>query len=304
MKRSVGVAIPAFEASATIDAALASVAGQARRPDRVVVVDDGSSDETAERAEAWRDRLPLDVVRQGANRGVAAARTTAIEALDTDLIVALDADDVWLPHHLALLLRADERGADIVSPAAVRWRPGAHPEVEWAARAQSLPRRNDLDHLVAMNFVFAGSLFERRAFFDVGSTYRFDGCEDWDLWLRLVRSGRRVELLLVPSVLYRLHPGSLSADDGTLDREVEVLEAFRAETHDERLRRVAERSLRHRRARQALRRSYGSALDGELLRARVDALGALGGPGPVVARALGMALAPRRIVSAREAARR
>src|SRR5206468_3304652 len=68
---SVGVTMSVYNGAATVTQALASVAGQTRRPDQVVVVDDGSSDGTVAAAEAWDDVLPLRVLRHARNSGVA-----------------------------------------------------------------------------------------------------------------------------------------------------------------------------------------------------------------------------------------
>src|SRR5438045_2757626 len=96
---TIGVVISAYNAAAFIDQALASVAAQTRGPDAVVVVDDGSTDDTAARARRWAPRLPIRVLQHESNRGLCAGRRTAIEGLETELVVLLDADDVWLPEH-------------------------------------------------------------------------------------------------------------------------------------------------------------------------------------------------------------
>jgi glycosyltransferase involved in cell wall biosynthesis len=295
---SVGVALSGYQASGTIDQALASVAGQTRLPDQVVVVDDGSTDDTAERARRWAGLLPIEVVVHQRNQGIAAGRSTAISHLGTELVLALDADDVWLPHHLEGLL-AVARPGTIISPKAVAWHPGRVQPVAWDVPFQPPPRRLDLDTMLIMNFVFAGSLFERAAFERAGGTYRFDGCEDWDLWLRMLKIGCRVHPAVAPSVLYRVGAGSLSADDRLLPTEVRVLENFIEETADEHLVAVARRSLRHRRSRLALREAYRLAEASNGRAARAAGLKALGGPRPVAIRGLGMAIAPRTVAARR-----
>src|SRR5205814_2076225 len=101
---AVAVVIAAYRAAPFIDAALASVAGQTRMPEEVVVVDDGSDDGTFEIASTWSAVLPLTVIRLTTNSGPAAARAAAIANCRSPLIALLDADDVWLPNHLAAMV--------------------------------------------------------------------------------------------------------------------------------------------------------------------------------------------------------
>ncbi|TIU38119.1 MAG: glycosyltransferase family 2 protein, partial [Mesorhizobium sp.] len=88
-----GVVIPAFNAAATIGAALNSVLAQTARAEAVVVVDDGSTDDTVAVINAMN--LPVTVLRQD-NAGPGSATTRGIAALSTPLIATLDADDLWL----------------------------------------------------------------------------------------------------------------------------------------------------------------------------------------------------------------
>ena len=94
----VSVVIPAYNAGRTVDTALQSVFSQTYRNFEVIVVDDGSTDDTAERVAAWGSRVTL---RRQTNAGPAAARNHAIRCASGDLIAFLDADDVWLPTKLA-----------------------------------------------------------------------------------------------------------------------------------------------------------------------------------------------------------
>lgn len=89
-----GVVIPAFNAAATIGETLNSVLAQTIKPDIIVVVDDGSSDDIVATIEAMK--LQVTVLRQE-NAGPGSATTRGIAALSTPIIATLDADDLWLP---------------------------------------------------------------------------------------------------------------------------------------------------------------------------------------------------------------
>ncbi|MER9302810.1 glycosyltransferase family 2 protein [Mesorhizobium sp. M0293] len=92
-----GVVIPAFNASGTISETLRSVAAQTVRPEMVVIVDDGSTDDLASAIDGID--LQMQLLRQD-NAGPGSATTRGIAALSTPLIATLDADDLWLPNKI------------------------------------------------------------------------------------------------------------------------------------------------------------------------------------------------------------
>ncbi len=99
----VTVIIPAFRAASTIGRALASVAVQTVKPRCVVVVDDGSPDDTFAATQAWSSRMngiELVVIQQ-ANSGAGAARNRALAEARTEYVAFLDADDEWFDTKLA-----------------------------------------------------------------------------------------------------------------------------------------------------------------------------------------------------------
>ena len=102
----VSVIIPAYNAGRTIDAALQSVFAQTFRSFEIIVVDDGSTDDTADRVEAWGSRVML---HRQKNAGPAAARNRAIASARGEFLAFLDADDVWLPTKLARQVSYFER---------------------------------------------------------------------------------------------------------------------------------------------------------------------------------------------------
>ncbi len=92
------VVIPAYNSERFIVRALQSVLKQTLKPFEVIVVDDGSTDNTASTVHAFCN--DIKVIRQ-ANKGPAKARNTGIHAAQGDWIAFLDSDDEWLEHHLA-----------------------------------------------------------------------------------------------------------------------------------------------------------------------------------------------------------
>ena len=96
----ISVVIPAFNRAHLVGDAIRSVLDQDRPADEIIVVDDGSTDETAAVAAAF----PVRVVRQE-NRGIGGARNRGIEESSGDLLAFLDSDDLWMPNRLSVQLR-------------------------------------------------------------------------------------------------------------------------------------------------------------------------------------------------------
>jgi glycosyltransferase involved in cell wall biosynthesis len=96
---SVCVVIPMYNAAATIDKTLDSLCLQTRQPDHVIVVDDGSSDDCAQRVIDYAAPFPLTLLQQD-NQGPACARNKGIFRAEETFIAFLDVDDQWHPQKL------------------------------------------------------------------------------------------------------------------------------------------------------------------------------------------------------------
>lgn len=206
----VSVVIPAFNAEATIAEAIASVTAQQHKAVEVVVVDDGSTDLTLERARAASNSIIA--IRQD-NLGPAAARNSGLRAASGEVVAFLDADDVWLPGKLDAQLRLLESDPELgaVYSSWLVWQPGtpsppvppsddlANIEVDEAESGWLYTR------LLQDCIVFTSSLCVRRSVIErVGE---FDPTlkrgQDYDYWLRMSRVCR-ISKLRRPFVLYRV----------------------------------------------------------------------------------------------------
>lgn len=97
MNLNYSVVIPAYNASETLAETLDSVLGQSITPAEVIVIDDGSTDETARMVSSYP--APVRLVSQS-NHGCGHATSTGIELSEHPIIAGLDADDIWLPHKM------------------------------------------------------------------------------------------------------------------------------------------------------------------------------------------------------------
>jgi glycosyltransferase involved in cell wall biosynthesis len=307
----VSVIVPAYQAAALLDTSLASVAAQTRPADEVVVVDDGSSDATAEVASRWAAVLPLVLVRQPVNGGLGAARCDGIARSSGDLVALLDADDVWLPDHLDVLLDTYEQHRRIVLARTYRWFPGRRLAPAPAARSWSLPApARQPTVILDRNFVTCFVLFSRASYDAAGGFRPLRLDEDWDLWIRMIRGGERVHLAPTVTALRRFHGASLSAAEACLDHDIALLRELRpCLAHREQ--RVVDRAIRRRVARQRLVEGYAAARRGNRGAARAAWWRAAwldrslraplaDGAGSVTLRALACLALPGRVVQTRD----
>jgi glycosyltransferase involved in cell wall biosynthesis len=190
----VSVIIPACNAGKYISETLDSARTQTHAALEIVVVDDGSTDQTpgiVEQAARLDERIVL--LRQQ-RRGVAAARNRGIEHARGEWIAPLDADDAWYPEKIEKQLRAaalDGKRAGLV----YAWTQVTSEEGVPLFQMRSDWQGDAFLPLVMCNIVGHGScpLIHRSCFEDVGGydTTFFprdaQGCEDWDLYLRVAR---------------------------------------------------------------------------------------------------------------------
>jgi glycosyltransferase involved in cell wall biosynthesis len=218
------VVIPAFNAARTIGSSIRSVLQQTQQDFELIVVDDGSTDSTSERARSFATDAPIRVIAQP-NRGPAAARNAGLAAATGSYVSMLDADDLWLPEYLEVM-----GGALDTHPHA----PFAYTDAwvlddetgrvrRMSAMAYQRPPTTVLDHrvfflrLLVRNFIYTSTTVRRTVLDEVGGyDETLPTGEDWDLWLRIVRRGtlpvRPPGLLAI----HRNHPASLANDARTM----------------------------------------------------------------------------------------
>jgi len=177
---AVSVVIPAFNYGRFVTEAVDSVLAQTMAPREIIVVDDGSTDDTRQRLSRYASRVKY--VHQ-ANQGLSAARNTGIRQSASDWIAFLDADDLWHPEKLDVEFGAVS-GLDGIrffgSARAAEW----PAQVPHDARARRLGVR---DFLCWMPLSGSSAVVHRSCFDEIGG---FDeglrSVEDRDMWLRLV----------------------------------------------------------------------------------------------------------------------
>lgn len=185
MKESVSVVIPTYNLAPFLRGAVEGVRAQGWPELEIVVVDDGSTDETAEVLGALAgENANLRWFRQE-NAGAAAARNRGINESRGEFVAFLDADDVWLPGKLAAQFEAlADKPEAAFSYTDVTLR---HPDGRDEDLACGVPGQPLLLQLLGGNLFATPTVLARRdCFREVGL---FDASlrtgEDWDMWMRL-----------------------------------------------------------------------------------------------------------------------
>lgn len=221
----VTVVIPTFNRAQMIGEAIDSVVSQDFEPLEVIVVDDGSTDDTQTviAHSQRKSKHPIRVIRQ-ANSGESAARNAGILEATHDLVAFLDSDNRWRPGKLTNQVRLltdgeyeftftaySEFGPDIVSPRIVRVE-------DWHDDPLSALRKLLVGCVVNTSTVIA----RRDVLLDVGLFDRsLPCCADHDLWLKIAAKGHRFGYLDAPLTDYRLHQGSVSQQSALVARNTE-----------------------------------------------------------------------------------
>jgi len=264
----VSVVIPTYNRRDDVARAVESARGQSLRDLEIVVVDDGSTDDTAAVLSAIDDPR-LTVVRHEANRGISAARNTGVSAARAPVLAFLDSDDGWFPQKLDRQLGFMDARESPVCVAGVRIERGDGTKIEdripdpGGLGLRAVVERGD----ICMATVMA---VDRRLFDAVGP---FDEAlprlEDWDWLLRLARM-RDVPVL--PEVL-SWHRAPVARD---IDLATRAAARRVVERHGPELDRI-DRAL-GRRLRAIARRhcAYGAWKSGRRGRAVLDAIRSVG----------------------------
>ena len=165
---AVSVVMPTFDKAPYLELALASYVGQSVRDYELVVVDDGSTDDTARVVKEYAGRLPITYVHQE-NMGRSAARNTGIRTASGDVLVFSDDDRIVSPEFLAEHVKAFDGGGALLvqgrqGGVLTRWHPALRADERLAALRAELPPdllddevqlvdaravEHDLDHVLA-----------------------------------------------------------------------------------------------------------------------------------------------------------
>lgn len=214
---SVSVVIPCYEQAEYLNEAVASVVSQTFVDWELIIVDDGSPDDTALVAGGLITKYPerrIRLIRQS-NAGLAEARNAGIASARGRYILPLDADDVIAPSLLEETVAVLDHESEPAIVYTDRQNFGAAEDLFHAGRF-------DTDSLTEWDTLSYCSLYRREVWHAVGG-YNPNmtwGYEDWDFWLGCLEHGYQARHIPRPLFLYRVRPSSMTSSAMQHDRQL------------------------------------------------------------------------------------
>lgn len=223
---TIGVVIPTYDTAGTyVDECVASVLAQTRDC-AVVIVDDGSTNQSTVDAIARWEAKGVPVVRHPENRGTSVALDSGAAALATDYIMPVGSDDRILPTLCAAVAAVLDAHEDVgIVSTDLRFF-GSHESVE------RLPSTESVTDILFGNTIPGASAFRKADWERIGgfaTGLRFG--QDWEFWVRLLATGRSARVVHEPLYEYRRHSAQVTSrvtDDDKLAHSLDVVRRNRA----------------------------------------------------------------------------
>jgi glycosyltransferase involved in cell wall biosynthesis len=224
----VSAVIPCYNNATTIERAVVSCLNQSHSLIEIIVVNDGSKDDTEEVLSTIKEKYTSLILVNQANAGVCAARNTGVNAANGDYILMLDADDYFEPTFVEKALEVFE---DKSSHAAVM--SGYRRVVDGKKGKDLFFEEVTLKSCLFNNGMIACVLFKKKAVVEVGL---YDeqiqyAHEDWDLNIRLLKNGYTFGIINEALFNYTTTPNSRSSihPDKDMEMRMRLYEKYKAD---------------------------------------------------------------------------
>ena len=214
----ISVVMPSFNRAGLIGRTITSILSQRLDRFELIIVDDGSTDDTLDLLNDWDDRR-IAVFQMRRNSGAPAARNAGVKMARSPLIAFQDSDDEWQPtlldHHVQALKCADVSFCQLEQ----RYPSGRsfYPPTGWQLAEDVYAQLLGSSHISTQTLAMTRTIFQRVGGFDPAMP-RF---QDWDLVLRLARIGARFHYINEPLAIAHDSHDSLtrSLDKGIIGRQ-------------------------------------------------------------------------------------
>lgn len=206
-KPLVSVIIPAYNAEKYIEETLQSALGSTYKPLEIIVVNDGSTDDTQQIADKLASENPVIRTYHQFNKGASAARNTAISYSRGKYILPLDADDLISSVYIEKAVKILNENSDVKV---------VYGDAMFFGEKNGLWRlpKFDINLLARRNIIYSSGIY-RRADFDKTGGYCEDieGMEDWDFWISMMKNGGDISYLEEVVFFYRIISNSKRSQD-------------------------------------------------------------------------------------------
>ncbi|AFL84129.1 glycosyl transferase [Belliella baltica DSM 15883] len=214
-KDLVSVVIPCYNQGKYLKETVDSVLASTYRPIEIIIVNDGSTDNSLSIAEEIKENYAEVKLLDQKNGGVAKARNSGVRLASGEFILPLDGDDKISPQYLEKAIEVLKKKAEVkvVYCKAVKF--SNQGEKLWKLKPFSRYQ------LARDNMIFVASLFRKKDFDDIGgfSEDMVMGREDWEFWIKMLKNGGEVVQLTFIGFYYRLTPESKRKKTGTNNKK-------------------------------------------------------------------------------------
>jgi glycosyltransferase involved in cell wall biosynthesis len=208
----ISVIMPVFNGEDYVGDAIRSVLGQSYSDFEFIIINDGSTDKSESVILGFRDER-IRYSRNEKNLGLITTLNKAVAISTAPFIARMDADDVCETNRFEIQLRylSEDQTAVMVCSPASGITPSGEPRDHWPDDVNTLSPEAIRHKLPFVNCISHPTVMIRA---DVLKTYQYDsrqkGSEDWDLWLRLARDGKKIIKTKESLLKYRVHPQSVT----------------------------------------------------------------------------------------------
>lgn len=225
----VSVIIPCYNQGKYLRETVLSVLHSSHKPLEIIIVNDGSSDDSMEIAQSIQREFPQVKLIDQENAGVSAARNTGIEAAKGQVILPLDGDDLISENYIAEAAKVlwTQPEVKVVYSKGVKFDESG--EKEWNLKPFSR-------HQLALdNMIFHAALYRKTDWEKAGkysTEMRYMGREDWEFWIKMLKDDGEVVQLPFIGYFYRLTPTSKRKKTATSEKKRERI-SFMNSRHKE-----------------------------------------------------------------------
>ncbi len=215
---SISIILPAYNCSQYVGLAISSLLQQTFTDFELIILNDGSTDNTAEIIDGYADKR-IKYISNERNNGLVYTLKRGIALATGTYVARMDADDIALPERLALQKKwlDEHEDTDVISCTVQMIDDTTSDQGIWKEDRQTVSYKTIKNKMAWSNCIAHSSVMIRR---ETALLYPYNlrqlHCEDYDLWLRLLADGRKIEKLPQPLLQYRVHENSIT---GTILRK-------------------------------------------------------------------------------------
>ena len=212
----VSVIIPSYNSGKFLNEAIESVVNQTYKNLEIIIVNDGSIDETEKIAKEWQEKdKRIRYLKHQKNRGLGAARNTGIKNSQGEYIAFLDADDIWLPQKIEIQLeKAKKENTDLIFTNWYIWDPKNNIKGKAFSSNPIKDKKDLLKFFIKRNFGNPSTTLLKKSSLEIVGLFdeSLKSSEDYDLWLRFCLNGMKIDFTQELLIYSRQHSGQMTVN--------------------------------------------------------------------------------------------